>query len=372
MPDRIICAPDSFKGSLSAVAAAAAMAEGIARAEPAVVCDQCPVADGGEGTLDALIRAMGGRIERATVLGPLGAPVEARFGIAPDGRTAVVELAEASGLALIPPGRRDPTATTTFGTGQLIRRAFEGGCETVIVGIGGSGTIDGGTGLAQALGVRFFDRRGHQLEAPLTGGRLGEVARYELPPRGPRIRVANDVTNPLCGPDGAAAVYGPQKGATARQVEQLDSGLAHLASLGSVDPTTPGAGAAGGAGFGLMAFCGARLERGIDLVLAAVDFAGRCGDARLVLTGEGCLDAQSLAGKATLGVAAAASRRGVPTIAIVGRTGPGAEACLDPAQGGSLASYVSLTDRFGLERAMKDTAALVAQVAEEVMRRSEQ
>ena len=165
MPDRIICAPDSFKGSLSAVAAAAAMAEGIARAGSAVVCDQCPVADGGEGTLDALMRAMGGRIERATVLGPLGAPVEARFGIAPDGRTAVVELAEASGLALIPPGRRDPTATTTFGTGQLIRRAFEGGCETVIVGIGGSGTIDGGTGLAQALGVRFFDRRGHQLEA---------------------------------------------------------------------------------------------------------------------------------------------------------------------------------------------------------------
>ncbi len=371
MPDRIICAPDSFKGSLSAVAAAAAMAEGIARAEPAVVCDQCPVADGGEGTLDALVRAMGGRLERARVLGPLGVPVEARFGIAPDGRTAVVELAEASGLAMIPPSRRDPTATTTFGTGQLIGCAFERGCETVIVGIGGSGTIDGGTGLAQALGARFFDRKGNELEAPLTGGRLADIARYDRPRGGPRIRVAVDVTNPLCGPEGAAAVYGPQKGATAEQVERLDSGLAHLASLGSLDPRTPGAGAAGGAGFGLVEFCGARLERGIDLVLEAVDFAARCRDARLVLTGEGCLDAQSLAGKATLGVAASASRLGVPTIAIVGRTGPGVEACLDPAQGGSLASYVSLADRFGADRAMREAADLVAQVAGEVIGRSD-
>ena len=363
---RVLCAPDSFKESISAAEAAAAMVAGIRRLGPDVEPVPCPVADGGEGTLDAVVAALPGTIERVTVAGPLGEPVAARLGLSADGSTAVVELAEASGLVRIPPARRDPTTTTTYGTGQLIRHAYERGWGTVIVGLGGSGTVDGGTGLAQALGVRFFDQAGQEISDPLTGGMLGRIARYERPGELPRIRVACDVTNPLCGPTGAAAVYGPQKGATPQQVGALDEALRHLAGLGTIDPETPGAGAAGGAAYGLLAFCGARLERGIELVLDAVGFRRRCRSANLVLTGEGCLDEQSLHGKASLGVAAAAGELGVATIAIVGTTGPGADRCVDPALGGALASYVSLSERFGRERALREPAELIAEVAAEV------
>lgn len=367
----VLCAPDKFKESVSALEAAQAMAAGAQAADTRVQADVCPVGDGGEGTLDSLIAALGGSIERAKVLGPLGEPRQARYGLAADGRTGIVELAEASGLALVPPDRRDPTRTTTFGTGQLIARLARRGCTSIIVALGGSATCDGGTGLAQALGARFYDVSGRLLAEPLTGGALLRIGRCELPTDLPPLRVACDITNPLCGPSGAAAIYAPQKGATPDQVRLLDQGLAHLAAVVNsqvdADPSMPGAGAAGGAGFGLAAFCGAQLERGVDLVLEAIGFDDRCRVAALVLTGEGRLDAQTLDGKAVGGVAAAAHRVGVRTIAIVGATGPGALACADPSRGGFLQRYVSLSERFGETRALREPTVLIQEVAREIV-----
>ena len=365
---KILCAPDSFKGTISAADAAEAMAKGAAAADPSITGLSLPVADGGEGTMDALMWRKEGEIRHAEVLGPLGEAVDARFGLIPDGPTGVIELAAASGLVLVPEARRDATAATTFGTGQLIAAARAAGCETVLVGIGGSATCDGGTGLAQALGGRFYDDRDRLIEEPLTGGRLAEIRRFEPPASLPEIHVACDVTNPLCGENGAAAVYGPQKGATPAQVDLLDRNLAHLATIVGGDPDTPGFGASGGAGFGLVMMCRATLHRGIDLVLESIGFAQQCRGASLVLTGEGRLDGQSLHGKACMGVAAAAKKLGVPTIAIVGSTGPNAKHCTNQAAGGSLASYVSLDDRYGRERAMRETAPLLAETAADVAR----
>ncbi len=370
---KIICAPDKFKGTLTAAEAAAAMARGIARADRAIEIDICPIGDGGEGTLDALVAAMNATIHAATVCGPLGEPVKARYGMTADGMVAIIELAQASGLTLVPVDRRDPTKSTSFGTGELMRSAIIAGCRTIIVCLGGSATIDGGTGIAQALGAKFWDEAGRLIEPPemMTGGMLKRIARFVRPVLpGLQIRVACDVTNPLCGPNGAAAVYGPQKGATAQQVRELDEGLAHLAKIVGGDASMPGTGAAGGAGFGLMAMCGGQLHRGIDLVLDAVGFYERCRGADLVLTGEGQLDRQSLHGKACMGVATAAAKHGVPTIAIVGSTGEGAEDCTDPKKGGLLKRYVSLTDRFSLHRALHEPAALVEQVACEIAARA--
>lgn len=366
--ERVVCAPDSFKETLSAQAAASAMAVGVGRVDEMIVCDQCPVADGGEGSLDALISATKGTIYRAIVTGPLGESIEARYGITGDQKTGVVELAEASGLTLIPSDDRDPTCTTTYGTGELIAAAADRGCETIILCIGGSGTIDGGVGIAQALGAKFFDRGGQLLDSALPGGRLSEIASFQPPDSLPKISVACDVTNPLCGPEGAAYVYGPQKGATRQQIRQLDIALGHLASLTTIDPNMPGAGAAGGVGFGLAAFCGAPLQLGIELILQAVQFKQRCHEADLVLTGEGCLDAQSLHGKATMGVAQAAEILGVPTIAIVGSIGPEGEACGKPDSGGLFADVISLTERFGLQRSMAETAPLLAEATADVVR----
>ncbi len=363
---RILCAPDSFKETLSASEAADAMAAGVRSAGEAFDADICPVADGGEGTLDALCRAMGGVIHTATVTGPLGEAVEARFAIVPNEHLGIVELAEASGLALVPRDRRDPTKTTTFGTGDLIRHCADHGAATVIVCIGGSATCDGAAGLAQAIGTRFHDHDGKVITEPITGGMLSHIARVEPADTRPAIRIACDVTNPLAGPNGAAAVYGPQKGATPDQVRQLDAGLAHLAGLIDFDPETPGSGAAGGAGWGLQAMCGGMLERGIDLVLDAVRFDERCRSCDLVLTGEGRLDDQSTSGKATLGVAARAALLNTPTIAIVGSCGEGAEQCLQPHRPDGLLRAVDLSERFGRERAMTDAAACVTEAARRV------
>lgn len=359
---KFLCAPDSFKETLDAVAAARAMAGGIRAVHPRAGIDECPVADGGEGTLDALVAAAGGVVRHARVRGPLGAPQDARFAVADDGRLGIVELAEASGLAHVPPAERDPTRTTTYGTGELIARAADAGCTKIVVGVGGSGTCDGGAGLAQALGVRFLDDAGRPIEMPMTGGMLARVARVERPAWFPAIVVACDVRNPLLGTNGAAAVYGPQKGATREQVVALDAALAQFAARTGGDPDQPGAGAAGGAGYGLATFCHATLVRGIDLVLDAVRFDERCAGVDLVLTGEGRLDASSLEGKTAIGVARRALALGTPTIAIVGSTGPGAERCVEGA-GGPLQRYVALTDRYGRERALSDTAACVADAA---------
>lgn len=357
--DKVMCAPDSFKETLSAAEAAAAMAAGVARAG-SVASDLCPLADGGEGSLEVLTGALGGSLHEATVTGPLGEPVRARFGVA--GTTGIVELAEASGLELVEPRLRDPERTTTFGTGELIAAAAARGCDTVLVCIGGSATADGGAGAVQALGGAFVDAEGGAITEPLTGATLGRIAGCSPPASVPRLRVACDVTNPLLGPEGAAAVYAPQKGATPSQVERLELALAHFAKLAGSDPDRPGAGAAGGAGYGLAALAGATLERGIDLVLEVVGFQRRARDAGLVLTGEGSLDEQTRRGKVCFGVASAAEALGVPVIAIVGRTA--AETGNWP-----FAEIVSLADRYGLHRAMTETAALLEDAAADVMGR---
>jgi len=335
---KVVIAPDSFKGSLRAKHVGEALATGLRRGLAALgVADPelevVPLADGGEGTLEALVEATGGALHEARVTGPLGEPVDAAYGVLGDGVTGVVEMATASGLELVPDDRRDPRRTTTYGTGELIRLlAYERKLERLIVGIGGSATNDGGAGMAQALGVRLLDARGQELAG--GGGALAHLARIDasgLVTRalGLEVIVACDVDNPLTGPDGASRTYGPQKGATEAMVEELDRNLARYADvlrrdLGRDVEKVPGAGAAGGLGAGLLVFLDAELKRGIDLVLDAVGFDRRLDGADLVITGEGKLDAQTLRAKLPLGVAKRAARRGVPVIAVGGAVEPGA------------------------------------------------
>ncbi len=361
---KVLCAPDSFKESLSAPRAAAAMAAGVRQADASIDCDPCPIADGGEGSLEVLSEALGGTLHRMTVTGPLAEPVGARYGISGDESVGLVELAEASGLGLVPPACRDPARTTSFGTGELIAAAAARGCKTVIVCIGGSATIDGGAGIAQALGGVFVDRNGRVIDTPMTGGRLGDVAGYHAPATAaPRLRVACDVTNPLLGADGAACCYGPQKGATPGQVAALDAQLARLVELLGGDPDCAGAGAAGGAGWGLAAMLGAELECGVDVILDAVKFDRRCAAADLVLTGEGRLDAQSRRGKACFGVAEVAAAIGVPVVAIVGSVVPGA------GFGDLFRQVISLSDRYGGDHARRRPEQVIAKAVKELLTR---
>jgi glycerate kinase len=313
------------------------MARGVSRVAPSAWIDLVPMADGGEGTVDALVAATGGTYHQARVPGPLGDPVDATFGLLGDGQTAVLEMASASGLSLVPASRRDPWRASTRGTGDLVLEALKAGARRVILGIGGSATNDGGAGLAQAMGFRLLDAEDRELGP--GGGELGRLARID--PAGKlrvlnsiEIAVACDVTNPLCGPDGASSVYGPQKGASPEMVERLDRNLAHLATiierdLGVTIRDLPGAGAAGGLGAGLVAFAGGRLEKGVDLILDAVKLRDRLASADLCFTGEGALDAQSAYGKTVVGVASLARALGCPALAVVGSIGPGAEAVLD-------------------------------------------
>ncbi len=334
---RVVIAPDKFKGSLTALEAAEAMARGLSRVDPSAEIDRVPMADGGEGTVAALVAATGGSYRTVTVTGPLGEPVVASFGLLGDGRTAVLEMASASGLWLVPPALRDPLRATTRGTGQLLLAALEAGARRVIVGIGGSATNDGGAGLGQALGFRLLDTHGRELEP--GGGELDRLARIERTDQvavlgSATIAVACDVTNPLCGPRGASAVYGPQKGATPEMVERLDRNLGHFADIVARDLDVavrdiPGSGAAGGLGGGLVAFAGGRLEGGVNLVIEAVNLRERLHAADLCLTGEGALDGQSAFGKTAVGVARLAHSLRCPTLAIAGSIGPGAEAVLE-------------------------------------------
>ena len=334
---RVVIAPDKFKGSLTALEAAEAMARGLSRVDPSAEIDRVPMADGGEGTVAALVAATGGSYRTVTITGPLGDPVVASFGLLGDGRTAVLEMASASGLWLVPPALRDPLRATTRGTGQLLLAALEAGARRVIVGIGGSATNDGGAGLGQALGFRLLDTHGRELEP--GGGELDRLARIERTDQvavlgSATIAVACDVTNPLCGPQGASAVYGPQKGATPEMVERLDRNLGHFADIVARDLDVavrdiPGSGAAGGLGGGLVAFAGGRLEGGVNLVIEAVNLRERLHAADLCLTGEGALDGQSAFGKTAVGVARLAHSLRCPTLAIAGSIGPGAEAVLE-------------------------------------------
>jgi glycerate kinase len=346
MPLTIVIAPDKFKGSLSAPDAAAAMARGAAAADPKGELRLVPMADGGEGTVEALVAATGGTFRDAVVTGPLGEPIHARYGLLGDGVSAVIEMAAASGLVLVPPERRDPRRTTTRGTGELLLASIADGARKVIIGIGGSATNDGGAGLAQALGFRLIDAE----ERDLGEGGSALLGLERIEPSGRRreldgieIGIACDVDNPLCGPRGASAVYGPQKGATPAMVTELDAALARFArlierDLGAVIADLPGAGAAGGLGAGLVAFAGGTLRRGVDLVIDAVGLADRLRDADLCLTGEGSLDTSSAFGKTAVGVAHLARSLGCPTLAVVGGLGAGADAVI--AEG--IAAYFSL------------------------------
>jgi glycerate kinase len=323
---KIVIAPDSFKESLSALEVANAVEKGFREVFPEAEYVKVPMADGGEGTVQSLVDATGGRIVETEVTGPLGERVSAFFGMLGDGKTAVIEMAAASGLHLVPREKRNPLVTTTRGTGELILAALDEGAEHIIIGIGGSATNDGGAGMIQALGGRLLDQYGKEIGP--GGGSLSELADIDLSGLDVRLKhvkieVACDVDNPLTGPKGASAIFGPQKGATPEMVATLDKNLQHYADviervLGKQVKDIPGAGAAGGLGAGLLAFLQAELKRGVEIVLETVKFHERIQDASLVITGEGRIDGQTIFGKTPIGVAKAAKRYNIPVIAIAG------------------------------------------------------
>ncbi|QPR28522.1 glycerate kinase [Edwardsiella hoshinae] len=327
---KIVIAPDSFKESLSAIQVAQAIEQGFREVYPDAHYQLLPMADGGEGTVDAMVAATGGQRVAQTVTGPLGQPVEAFFGWLGDNETAVIEMAAASGLHLVPTELRDPTRTTSYGTGELILAALDRGARRLILGIGGSATNDGGAGMMQALGAGFYDVEGRALT--YGGGALLDLARIDLAGMDTRlaqtdILVACDVNNPLCGPLGASAVFGPQKGATPAMVAHLDAALHHYAMLleqvsGRAVLNVPGSGAAGGMGAALCGLLQAQLRPGIEIVTEALDLAQAVQGASLVITGEGRIDSQTIHGKTPIGVARVAKAAGVPTIALAGGMTP--------------------------------------------------
>lgn len=327
---KIVIAPDSFKESLSAPDVAQAIARGWLAVYPDAEMALCPMADGGEGTVDAVLAAAGGERRELTVQGPLATAVQAHWGLLEDG-SAVIEMAAASGLHWVPSAQRDARVTSSYGTGELIRAALDAGAKRIILGLGGSATNDGGSGLLRALGARFLDAGGNELRP--GGAALATLQRVDLSALDARLQdvqvdVAADVDNPLCGPRGASAVFGPQKGANPEQVRELDAALARLAevvgeALGEDFSNFPGVGAAGGLGFAAKAFLGARFRPGIELVAELSGLAEAVAGADLVITGEGRLDAQSLHGKTPVGVARVAQAQGVPVIALAGSLGEG-------------------------------------------------
>jgi len=337
---RILIAPDSFKESCSARQAAEALANGLRRALPGAELDLCPIADGGEGTVEAFLLATGGHEHFADVTGPLaaGPRARARFALMPETGTAIGEMAAAAGLPLVPAAGRNPERTTTFGVGEMLTEMRDalasapGDGQRILLGLGGSATVDGGTGAAQALGVRFCDEQGRALTGPLTGGDLMRIATIDKEsadaawPPGVQLVALTDVVNPLVGPKGAAHTFGPQKGATRAQCLALDAGLAHLAAiirrdLGRDVATLAGAGAAGGLGGGMMGLLGAEIRPGAAAVLGALDMAGRIARADLVIAGEGSFDTTSLQGKGPGEVFRAAARAGKPCVIVAGRVG---------------------------------------------------
>lgn len=365
---KIVIAPDSFKETLSARQVADIIAAALAPHLPQTELLTVPVADGGEGTLDALLAATAGQYHYLDVRGPLGTPVPAAWGMLGDGETAVVEMAAASGIALVPREQRNPLHACSYGTGQLIRAALDHGARRLILAIGGSATNDGGAGMLAALGARLLDAAGQPL--PPGGAALVNLATLDLAGLDPRlaqcrIDIACDVRNPLLGEHGASAVFGPQKGATPAMVAQLDAALAHYAAV--LHATTacdaanlPGSGAAGGMGAAALAVLGGRMQPGIELVLDAAGLAAAVQGADLVITGEGRLDGQSAFGKTPVGVATLAARYGVPTIAIGGALGDG----VDALQQHHIRAVFACVDRITtLEAALDNAAANLARVA---------
>ena len=370
---KVVIAPDSYKGCLSALEVAKAMERGVLSVFSSAEVRKIPIADGGEGTVAALVTATNGQFRQTEVTDPLGNKIIAQWGILGDRRTAVIEMAAASGLPLVPKEKRDPRFTTTFGTGELIQAALAEGLPKIIIGIGGSATNDGGTGMARALGVRFLNAAGQEVAA--GGGSLAEICQIDttgldLRLKNTEIVVACDVDNPLCGTRGASAVFGPQKGATPEMVQQLDAGLAKYASCarqatGRDVAEKAGAGAAGGLGAGLMFFTPAQLKPGVEIVLDAVGFSDIVRDADLVITGEGRTDFQTAFGKAPVGVAKVAKTHGVPVFCISGGLGEVADDVL--AQG--IDAVMSICDRpLSLEECMAAGAQLIEPAAARLSR----
>ena len=341
---KVAIAIDSFKGSLSSIAAGNAAAEGVRRVFPDAECRVRPLADGGEGTVDALVAGLGGELKRVTVTGPAGKPVTAKYGLLPDG-VAVMEMAEAAGITLVSGAEKNPLHTTTYGVGEMILDAVRNGAKAFVSGSGGSATNDAGAGMLQALGFRLLDADGNDI--PRGGAGLAKLARIEAKAKDEgeqwnvsscSFRIACDVKNPLCGPNGASAVFGPQKGATPEMVKELDAALEHFAEMESTYhhsslityhsslASSAGVGAAGGLGFAFKSFLGAELVPGVDLILNETHLEDFIRDADVVITGEGRLDGQTVMGKAPIGVARLAKKHGKRVLAFSGILGDGVEA----------------------------------------------
>lgn len=371
---KLIFAPDSFKESLTALEICEILERVTARHFPGAETVCIPVADGGEGTVDALLRAMDGRRIRTQVTGPRFEPETAQWGLLSDGVTAVMEMAQASGLSYVPAAQRDPRKATSLGTGEMIAEALRQGVQKILIGIGGSATNDGGIGMLQALGAVFTDAQGQPV-APV-GGALASVARADFSGLLPELRqteitVICDVTNPLLGENGATWIYGPQKGATPEICTELEAGMAHFAQVvaeatGKDIASFPGAGAAGGLGAALGGVLGAQLKSGIDAVLDAVDFSAKLEGVSLAITGEGRIDGQSVRfGKVPVGVAKRCAQRGIPTVAIVGGIGEGAEGLFDLCES---TIQTTVSGPMSLQAAMSNAPALYEQAADRLFR----
>ena len=371
---KFIFAPDSFKGSLSAIECCDILERVTAKIFPGTETVSVPVADGGEGTVDALLRAMGGQRIRVKVTGPLFEEETATWGLLPDGKTAVMEMAQASGLPSVPADRKDPRNATSLGTGEMMADALKRGIRKILIGIGGSATNDGGIGMLKALGAVFTDRNGKEVTP--VGGEMKNVARADFSNLLPALKkteitVICDVTNPLLGENGATWTYGPQKGATPAIRDELEAGMAHYAKVvseacGRDIASFPGAGAAGGLGAALGGVLGARLRSGIDAVLDAVDFDGKLNGVSLAITGEGRIDGQSVRfGKVPVGVAKRCADKGIPALAIVGGIGEGAEGLFDLCES---TIQTTVSGPMSLEKAMADAPALYEYAAERLFR----
>lgn len=323
---KVLVAPDSFKGTLKAKEVAEIIEKGIRKVFSEAKVTKVPLADGGEGTVEALVESAGGKTFTKEVTSPLGERVKASFGVLSEGSTAIIEMAQASGFSLVPPEKRNPLWTTTFGTGELIKSALDKGCKKIIIGIGGSATVDGGAGMAQALGAKILDKEGREIG--FGGGNLGKTVRinmehFDFRAKNTKVIVASDVENPLCGERGAAKVYGPQKGANKEMVKILEKNLVHFARivkkfLNKDVRDIPGAGAAGGLGAGLIAFMNAEIKPGIDIIIQASHLEEKMRGVDLVISGEGRIDKQTLYGKVPIGVLKIAKKRNIPLILIGG------------------------------------------------------
>lgn len=369
---KVLIAMDSFKGNLSSSGAADIVEKGLRRVYGSATVDKVAIADGGEGTVEAIANSLNGEYVFATVTNPVGDKVQARYSIV-NGNTAIFEMAEASGLCLVTEGKRNPLKTSTYGTGEMIKDALNKGCRKIIMGIGGSATNDGGMGMAAALGAQFLDIDGKSLD--MGGGALDKLHTIDLRNIDPRIKetdfiVACDVSNPLYGEKGASRVFGPQKGATPQMADILDRNLQHFADIIKKDlsvdvANVPGSGAAGGLGAGLMAFCNAVLSKGIDIVLDSVNIDERIKDVDIVITGEGRVDGQTIYGKVPAGIAARAKKYNKPVFVIAGFMDKGAELVY---QHGVDAVMSSMVGPLSLEDAIRESPRLIEEASERLFR----